>query len=176
MATEKFALIMVVALTAGVSVVAAQSRCSTKVLGLSSCLTYITRNSSSPSPSCCASLDSLVRSQPECLCPLLSNGAGFSLGVAINRTLATALPAACNLKNTQISQCNELATGPAAAPLPPSPEYAFPETPAATNPPSGLSSDPDTDENTSRGSRTTMPFYPGLIAVIAAAVSTLISC
>lgn len=81
----------------------AQSGCSNMLTGLSSCISYATGNSSAPVPSCCTSLANVVNSQPQCLCPLLSNGAGSSLGFAINQTLALALPATCNV---QTPQCN----------------------------------------------------------------------
>ncbi|XP_047953893.1 non-specific lipid transfer protein GPI-anchored 5-like [Salvia hispanica] len=77
----------------------AQSGCSNNMIsGLSSCITYLRGNSTRPLPACCASLANIQQSQPECICPMLSNnGASATLGIAINRTLAMAMPATCKL-------------------------------------------------------------------------------
>ena len=77
----------------------AQSGCSNNMIsGLSSCITYLRGNSTRPLPACCASLANIQQSQPECICPMLSNnGASATHGIAINRTLAMAMPATCKL-------------------------------------------------------------------------------
>lgn len=77
----------------------AQSGCSNNMIsGLSSCITYLRGNSTRPLPACCTSLANIQQSQPECICPMLSNnGASATLGIAINRTLAMAMPATCKL-------------------------------------------------------------------------------
>ncbi|PIN14472.1 hypothetical protein CDL12_12900 [Handroanthus impetiginosus] len=137
----------------------AQSKCSSSVLSLSSCISYVTGNSSTPPLSCCASLSNVVQSQPRCICPLLnSNGAGFSLGVVLNRTLALALPAACNIRTPSVSQCNAVANGPAPSALsPPTGAATEPsESPTSTiapeNPPgTGSKTVPTTSGSTSDG-------------------------
>jgi len=83
----------------------AQSGCTTALMGLAPCLNYVTGNSSTPSSSCCSQLATIVQSQPQCLCTLV-NGGGSSFGIAINQTLALALPGACNVKTPPASQCN----------------------------------------------------------------------
>ncbi|KAI3449662.1 hypothetical protein Pfo_006327, partial [Paulownia fortunei] len=75
----------------------AQSGCTMALVSLSPCLNYVGGNSSSPSSSCCSQLSSVVQSQPQCLCALLKGGVSF-LGIAINQTLALALPGACNVQ------------------------------------------------------------------------------
>lgn len=81
---------------------AQSSGCSNNVIsGLSSCIGYLRGNSSRPLPSCCTALANVEQSQPDCLCPMLSNGASFSLGIAANRTLAMALPTTCKLSTPQ---------------------------------------------------------------------------
>ncbi|KAK4441655.1 hypothetical protein Salat_0500400 [Sesamum alatum] len=140
----------------------AQSSCSSTIMSLSSCLNYVTGNISTPSASCCSSLAGVVQSQPRCLCPLLTGG-GSSLGIAINQTLALALPAVCNVQTPPVSQCNAVANGPAAVPAPSplsSPTDASTEpadTPATTTVPesTGSKTVPSTNGGTSDGSSIT---------------------
>ncbi|KAM3707216.1 hypothetical protein ACB098_02G008200 [Castanea mollissima] len=84
---------------------AAQSGCTSVLIGMAPCLNYVSGSSSTPSASCCSQLSSVVQSQPQCLCTVL-NGGGASLGVTINQTLALELPAACNVQTPPVSQCN----------------------------------------------------------------------
>lgn len=84
----------------------AQSGCTNVIIGLAPCLNYVSGSSSTPSSSCCSQLASVVQSQPQCLCSVL-NGGGSSFGVTINKTLALALPGACNVKTPPVSKCNE---------------------------------------------------------------------
>ena len=84
---------------------AAQSGCTSVLIGLSPCLNYITGNSSTPSSSCCSQLANVAQSQPNCLCAAVNNG-GAGLGIAINKTLALGLPEECNVKTPPVSQCN----------------------------------------------------------------------
>ncbi|KAJ6773859.1 BIFUNCTIONAL INHIBITOR/LIPID-TRANSFER PROTEIN/SEED STORAGE 2S ALBUMIN SUPERFAMILY PROTEIN [Salix purpurea] len=118
----------------------AQSGCTGSLVSLAPCLNYVTGNSSTPSPSCCSQLATIVQSQPRCLCALV-NGGGSSLGIAINQTLALALPTACNVQTPPISRCNA-ADGPAAPPasspaIPPSDTSdATPEAPTTVSTPS----------------------------------------
>lgn len=71
----------------------AQSGCTNAILSLSPCLNYVTGNTSIPSQGCCSQLDGVVKSTPQCLCSLM-NGAGISMGISINQTLALRLPGA----------------------------------------------------------------------------------
>ncbi|KAF9686942.1 hypothetical protein SADUNF_Sadunf02G0042600 [Salix dunnii] len=120
---------------------AAQSGCTTVLVGLAPCLNYVTGNSSSPSSSCCSQLATVVQSQPQCLCTLV-NGGGSSFGFAINQTLALALPGACNVKTPPASRCNAAnvpATSPASSPLlspPADSSDATPEAPTKVATPS----------------------------------------
>lgn len=84
---------------------AAQSGCTMALVSLSPCLNYVSGNSSTPSSSCCSSLTSVVGSQPQCLCALLNGGAS-NLGIAVNQTLALALPAACKVQTPSVSRCD----------------------------------------------------------------------
>ncbi|KAK6164652.1 hypothetical protein DH2020_001516 [Rehmannia glutinosa] len=129
------------------NVATAQSGCTMALVSLSPCLSYVGGNSSSPSSSCCTRLSSVVQTQPQCLCALLKGGAS-NFGIAVNQTLALALPGACNVQTPPVSQC-DAGNGPAtSAPAPAyspsiSPADEMPEdpnTPSDTDIPSGTGS------------------------------------
>ena len=80
--------------------------CTSVLISMSSCLNYISGNSSSPASSCCSSLANVVNSQPQCLCAVLNSGAASSLGVSINQTRALELPKACNVQTPSASRCS----------------------------------------------------------------------
>ncbi|XP_043693804.1 non-specific lipid transfer protein GPI-anchored 5-like isoform X2 [Telopea speciosissima] len=110
----------------------AQSSCTNALVSMSPCLNYITGNSSTPSSSCCSQLASVVKSQPQCLCQVLSGG-GSSLGINVNQTQALALPGACNVQTPSVSKCNGTAS--------PSPT----ETPSTPSSGTGSKTVPSTD-------------------------------
>ncbi|XP_015891508.4 non-specific lipid transfer protein GPI-anchored 5-like, partial [Ziziphus jujuba] len=95
-------LIALIALLALWQGTLAQSDCGNAIIGMSSCLNYITGNTSS---ACCSQLATVMLSQPQCLCQVLNGGAS-SLGVNVNQTQALALPDACNVKTPSASRCN----------------------------------------------------------------------
>ncbi|KAL7112924.1 hypothetical protein ACP275_04G031800 [Erythranthe tilingii] len=123
----------------------AQTGCTMAMVSLSPCLNYVTGNSTAPSTSCCTRLSTLVDSQPQCLCALLKGGAS-SLGIAINQTLALALPAACNVQTPPVTQCNAVNgpanSGPAPA-LPPSDDGTLEDPTSDSDFPSGTGSKTD---------------------------------
>ncbi|KAI3773068.1 hypothetical protein L6452_04266 [Arctium lappa] len=155
---------------------AQSSGCTNTLMGLASCLNYVTGNTSTPSPSCCSQLSTVVQSQPLCLCSLL-NGNGPNIGVTINQTLAITLPGACKVQTPPVSQCNAVANGPASGPtssaisptgsqIVPSLETPEAEAPTAPSTPSitsgsgsGSKSTPSTNNNASDGSRFGTPSY-----------------
>ncbi|KAL2349456.1 hypothetical protein Fmac_003456 [Flemingia macrophylla] len=122
---------------------AAQSSCTNVLVSLSPCLNYITGNSSTPSSGCCSQLASVVRSQPQCLCQVLSGG-GSSLGININQTQALALPGACKVQTPPTSQCNN---NGAASP----PTGAVAESPNSIPSGTGSKTLPTTDGGSSSG-------------------------
>ncbi|KAI8009276.1 Non-specific lipid-transfer protein-like protein [Camellia lanceoleosa] len=103
-------LAMMAALWAGVAAQSSSS-CTNAIISMSSCLNYITGNSLTPSSGCCSQFANVVRSQPQCLCQLLSGG-GSTLGININQTRAMALPRACNVQTPPISRCNAASPSP----------------------------------------------------------------
>ncbi|KAJ9547585.1 hypothetical protein OSB04_020128 [Centaurea solstitialis] len=144
--------------------------CTNTLMGLAPCLNYVTGNTSTPSPSCCSQLSTVVQSQPRCLCSLL-NGNAPNIGVTINQTLAITLPGACQVQTPPISQCNTVANGPASGPtssaisptasqIVPSQETPEAEAPTTSSTPtitpgsgSGSKTTPSTNNNASDGSR-----------------------
>ncbi|XP_010024243.2 non-specific lipid transfer protein GPI-anchored 19 isoform X1 [Eucalyptus grandis] len=101
---------LVVVLAALCARATAQSGCTSVLMSLAPCLSFVTGSSSTPSSSCCSQLASVVQSQPRCLCMVLNGGAS-SLGVTLNQTLALALPGACNVQTPPISKCNAASGG-----------------------------------------------------------------
>ncbi|RWW82623.1 hypothetical protein BHE74_00008900 [Ensete ventricosum] len=102
---------------------AQSSSCSSAIMSLSPCLDYITGNASTPSSSCCSQLSSVVQSEPQCICTLISSGASSasSLGITVNQTQALALPGACKLPNLVMAWHEMRAvSGPSASPATPS--------------------------------------------------------
>nr|XP_043612189.1 non-specific lipid transfer protein GPI-anchored 5-like [Erigeron canadensis] len=152
----------------------AQSGCTSALLGMSSCLNYITGNTTTPSSSCCSQLGSVVQSQPQCLCQVL-NGNGINLGISINRTLAISLPGACNVQTPPVSQCNA-ANGPPTSSTPSpaaSPEGStsqpdlLPESPTESDTPSGSGSKTD-GSSTPNGSESQAPLLHLVVYVLLA--------
>ncbi|CAI9297255.1 unnamed protein product [Lactuca saligna] len=161
---------------------AQSSTCTNTLMGLASCLNYVTGNSSTPSSSCCSQLSTVVQSQPRCLCSLL-NGNGPNIGVTINQTLAISLPGACQVQTPPLNLCNAVANGPASGPASgptsstvsptssqtePSGETPETEAPTVTSTPSvpsasgdgsGSKSTPSTNNNPSNGSKFGAPSY-----------------
>ncbi|XP_043724316.1 non-specific lipid transfer protein GPI-anchored 5-like isoform X1 [Telopea speciosissima] len=152
------AVLMMTMLWAGAS---AQSSCTNAIVGMSPCLNYITGNSSTPSSSCCSQLASVVASQPQCLCQVVSGG-GSSLGININKTQAMALPDACNVQTPPVSKCNGAAASPSPA--------GTPSTSHSTPSGSGLVIDPSTD-NSSDGSISKLSFSLSFFLLFIASVS-----
>ncbi|MED6138988.1 hypothetical protein PIB30_079698 [Stylosanthes scabra] len=108
---------VVVAMAVMLGGAAAQSSCTTALVNLSPCLSYIQGKSSNPGSGCCTQLANVVRSEPKCLCQVLGGGAASSLGITINQTQALALPSACKVNTPPVSQCKEeAATSPAESP------------------------------------------------------------
>ncbi|XP_015086791.1 non-specific lipid-transfer protein-like protein At5g64080 isoform X2 [Solanum pennellii] len=89
-----------------VQVAMAQSDCTSTLITMASCLSFVTGSAKTPSASCCSALSGVLQSKPRCLCVIV-NGGGSSLGVQINQTQALALPSSCNLQTPPVSKCYE---------------------------------------------------------------------
>ncbi|XP_065001203.1 non-specific lipid transfer protein GPI-anchored 5-like [Musa acuminata AAA Group] len=155
---------MAAVLLAGAS--AQSSSCSSAIMSLSPCLDYITGNASTPSSSCCSQLSSVVQSEPQCICTLISSGASSasSLGITVNQTQALALPSACKVQ-IPLSQCN--VSGPSASPARPS------TSPSGV----GSKSNPATSTDSSDGASAGVPLalLLSLVAIGAYPFTSLVS-
>ncbi|XP_073126959.1 non-specific lipid transfer protein GPI-anchored 31-like isoform X2 [Henckelia pumila] len=82
--------------------------CSTLVLTMADCLSYVTEGSkvSKPEGHCCSGLKKVLKTKAECLCDTFKNSA--QLGVKLNVTKAATLPAACSVSAPSISNCGSL--------------------------------------------------------------------
>ncbi|XP_058084915.1 non-specific lipid transfer protein GPI-anchored 30-like [Magnolia sinica] len=69
------------------------------------CLSYLNSTSTTPPSSCCNPLKSVIQSNPQCLCSMITSNAGGTLGGAINMTQALLLPARCG-ESVNASSCN----------------------------------------------------------------------
>lgn len=76
--------------------------CSTVILNMASCLSFVTIGSTveKPEASCCSGLKKVLDTNPACLCEGLKNS-GFKLNV----TKASTLPVVCKLNAPPMSAC-----------------------------------------------------------------------
>ncbi|TKY59993.1 YLS3 protein [Spatholobus suberectus] len=84
-----------------------KAECTDKLLGLVGCLPYVSSQSKTPTPDCCAGLKEVIDKSKRCLCILIKDRDDPSLGLKINVTLALNLPDACHTP-TNITQCVDL--------------------------------------------------------------------
>ncbi|CAE5980967.1 unnamed protein product [Arabidopsis arenosa] len=122
--------------------------CSSLILNMADCLSFVTSGSTvvKPEGTCCSGLKTVVRSGPECLCEAFKNSA--SLGVTLDLSKAASLPSVCKVAAPPSARCGLSVSGspPATAPgLSPTAEAGAPEVSngatAATPVPSPRSSD-----------------------------------
>ncbi|XP_020105117.1 extensin-like isoform X2 [Ananas comosus] len=144
-------LVFVLAAIAGWGLLSVQadSSCLNSLLSMTSCISYVSDESSEVSPLCCPSISAVLASQPLCLCYILNGEVGKLLGKPIDESRALGLPGLCKLTTPPISECNTMPlppiypggppTWPAPAPAPtlatPAPTPATPvRTPATPAP------------------------------------------
>lgn len=85
-----------------------QSRCQGDFGKLTDCMDYATGHAASPSSTCCGDAGDTEKARPECLCYIIQQthtgrNQVQSLGLRFDRLMA--LPAACNLPNSNVSLC-----------------------------------------------------------------------
>ncbi|XP_059653341.1 non-specific lipid transfer protein GPI-anchored 11 [Cornus florida] len=92
--------------------------CSSLVLSMADCLTYVTNGSTATKPesSCCSGLKTVLKADAECLCEAFKSSA--QLGVTLNVTKALALPSACHVSAPSVSNCGLSLSGAAPASSP----------------------------------------------------------
>ncbi|CAI9765355.1 unnamed protein product [Fraxinus pennsylvanica] len=117
--------------------------CSSLVLNLADCLSFVTSGSTTKKPegSCCSGLKTVLKADAECLCEAFKNSA--QLGVTLNVTKALTLPAACHVSAPSVSNCGLTVAGaaPALSPMALSPT-AVPGAPTTSIAPNELAPAP----------------------------------
>lgn len=98
-------VVMMSAMMMGQSL-AATAGCTSSMISLMPCLSYSSTSAkdSSPSTKCCSALESVVKTNPRCLCDLIS-GDPLPLGITVNKTRAVGLPERCNVETPPASKC-----------------------------------------------------------------------
>ncbi|CAO2842088.1 unnamed protein product [Amaranthus hypochondriacus] len=120
MVMKAFTLLMVVisaALMVESKTAPPPADCTTVVLSMSDCLSYVTNGSTTEKPegNCCSGLKSVLKTNAGCLCEAFKSSSQF--GIVLNNTKALALPAACGVHASPAAKCG-LSISPAAAPSP----------------------------------------------------------
>ncbi|KAI3770219.1 hypothetical protein L6452_01345 [Arctium lappa] len=90
--------------------------CSTVILNMADCLSYVTAGSTvkKPEGTCCSGLKTVLKTDAECLCEAFKNSA--QLGVSLNVTKALDLPSACHINAPSATNCG-MSLGTGAAPV-----------------------------------------------------------
>ncbi|CAL9123113.1 unnamed protein product, partial [Musa acuminata var. zebrina] len=92
--------------------------CSSALLSLADCLTFVEIGSTEAKPQaqCCSALKKVVKeAAAACLCDAFKEGATF--GVKLNMTRAMGLPSSCGVSTSHFSKCKSaVAASPGAAP------------------------------------------------------------
>ncbi|XP_057781059.1 non-specific lipid transfer protein GPI-anchored 14-like [Salvia miltiorrhiza] len=86
-----------------------REKCENQLIGLATCLPYVTGESKAPASDCCTGFKQVLRDSRECICILIKDRNDPSLGFKINATLALSLPAKCKAPvNESITECPTL--------------------------------------------------------------------
>ncbi|KAI3450882.1 hypothetical protein Pfo_007547 [Paulownia fortunei] len=81
-----------------------KEKCANDLVGLATCLPYVSGESKAPPIDCCTGLKQVLQKSPECICLLVKDRNDPSLGLKINATLALSLPSQCHAP-ANISDC-----------------------------------------------------------------------
>ncbi|XP_051132429.1 non-specific lipid transfer protein GPI-anchored 11-like [Andrographis paniculata] len=89
--------------------------CSSLVLNMADCLSFVSAGSTTAKPegTCCSGLKTVLKTGAECLCEAFKNSA--QLGVTLNVSKALSLPDACHVSAPSVSNCG-MSVGNGAAP------------------------------------------------------------
>ncbi|KAL6647928.1 hypothetical protein ACP70R_015365 [Stipagrostis hirtigluma subsp. patula] len=144
------------------------SQCTSVLVSLSPCLSYISGNVSTAPASCCSQLGKVVQSDPQCLCVAL-NADTASLGLNINRTRALGLPDECKVQTPPVSNCKAAAAAPTTSPSGTTPAG---QTPASAG--AGSKTTPTTSADTGAASpRGSAGLVTGFVAAAVLAVAAM---
>ncbi|KAI3915331.1 hypothetical protein MKX01_035590 [Papaver californicum] len=84
-----------------------KEECATQLVGIATCLPYVSGTGKTPTPDCCTGLKQVIKISLKCLCVLIKDRNDPSLGLKFNTTLALGLPSICKT-NSKISECPAL--------------------------------------------------------------------
>uniref|UniRef100_A0A803MKF1 Bifunctional inhibitor/plant lipid transfer protein/seed storage helical domain-containing protein n=1 Tax=Chenopodium quinoa TaxID=63459 RepID=A0A803MKF1_CHEQI len=112
----KYVILMLVAIAMAATVESKGSSpapvdCTSVVLSMSDCLSYVTNGSAvnKPEGNCCSGLKSVLKTNAECLCEGFKSSAQF--GVVLNVTKAVGLPDACHVHAPSAAKLDISPTG-----------------------------------------------------------------
>lgn len=79
--------------------------CTSAILSLADCLTYVEEGSkvTKPQGQCCSGFKKVVKEEVACLCEAFNKSSDF--GVSLNMTKALTLPSACGVSTPPFSKC-----------------------------------------------------------------------
>ncbi|KAL8546625.1 hypothetical protein ACS0TY_006375 [Phlomoides rotata] len=100
-------LVLLVSVSARCDVDKDKEKCANDLVGLATCLPYVSGESKSPPIDCCTGLKQVLQKSPQCICLLVKDRNDPSLGLKINATLALSLPSHCHAP-ANISNCPAL--------------------------------------------------------------------
>ncbi|CAL0318309.1 unnamed protein product [Lupinus luteus] len=137
--------------------------CSTLVLTMADCLSFVTNDSTTTKPegSCCSGLKSVLKTAPSCLCEAFRSSAQF--GVVLNVTKATTLPSACKVSAPSAANCG-LSETPASAPagaISPQSSISPATAPSVNDPENELSHSPAPSPSLGNTASTLFPISAG---------------
>ncbi|CAN4114110.1 unnamed protein product [Withania somnifera] len=87
-----------------------RDECANQLIGLATCLPYVSGEAKAPTPDCCTGFKEVLDKSKKCICILVKDRNDPSLGLKINATLALSLPTLChappNMSN--VTKCLDL--------------------------------------------------------------------
>ncbi|KAI4317505.1 hypothetical protein L6164_025369 [Bauhinia variegata] len=84
-----------------------RTECADQLIGLATCLPYVSAQAKAPTIDCCSGLKQVLDKSRKCLCILIKDHDDPNLGFKINATLAMQLPNACHAP-INITECIDL--------------------------------------------------------------------
>lgn len=83
-----------------------REKCADSLVGLATCLPYVSGEAKAPPSDCCVGFRQVLKDRIDCVCLLIKDRDDPSLGLKINATLALSLPAKCSTPlNESITDC-----------------------------------------------------------------------
>ncbi|KAH6814392.1 hypothetical protein C2S51_023410 [Perilla frutescens var. frutescens] len=83
-----------------------REKCANELVGLATCLPYVSGESKAPPNDCCTGFKQVLKESKECICLLIKDRNDPSLGFTINATRALSLPTKCNAPlNESVTDC-----------------------------------------------------------------------